>query len=139
MNLAFDIILIIMAVFLVIAVLMQSGKSNRMSGTISGSSTDTFFGKTKGKTRDRMFSKLTTYVSVVFVLVVIVVYVLQKDTVLDYDDWFDKYYDGAVENINTTVPETTKAPEESTDDPEESSGDPAESTDESEESSGDPA
>lgn len=76
MEIAFGIILMIAALFLIIAVLMQSGKSNKLSGTIAGGA-ETFFGKTKGKSIDKMFSKLTTIVAVCFVVLVVVVYVVQ--------------------------------------------------------------
>jgi preprotein translocase subunit SecG len=67
--------MIVMAIFLVIAVLMQSGKDSKLSGTIAGGG-ETFFGKTKGKTIDRVLAKATTVVSVIFVILVLVVYVL---------------------------------------------------------------
>jgi preprotein translocase subunit SecG len=76
------IILIVAAVFLIIAVLMQSGKSKKLSGTIAGGA-ETFFGKTKGKSIDKLFSRLTTIVSVVFVVLVIVVYIFQDKPIED--------------------------------------------------------
>ncbi len=69
-------IMIVLAIFLVIAVLMQSGKDSKLSGTIAGGA-ETFFGKTKGKTADRILSKATTIVSVIFVVLVLVVYIAQ--------------------------------------------------------------
>ena len=72
MNTALAIILLVAAVFLVVAVLMQSGKDHNLSGTISGGA-DTFFGKSKGKTIDKILSKVTTVVAILFVLLVIVV------------------------------------------------------------------
>ena len=71
-------ILLAAALFLVIAVLMQSGKSHGLSGSIAGGA-ETFFGKTKGKTLDKVFSKLTTVIAIIFVLIVIVVYVMQPN------------------------------------------------------------
>ncbi len=67
-------VMILLSVFLVVAVLMQSGKDNRLSGTIAGGA-ETFFGKTKGKTIDRVLSKVTTIVSIIFVILVLLVYV----------------------------------------------------------------
>lgn len=90
MEVVLGIILLVSAVFLVIAVLMQSGKSHNLSGTIAGGA-ETFFGKTKGKTLDKMLEKLTTVVSVFFVLTVVVMYVMQPETAIDYDEWFDDY------------------------------------------------
>ncbi len=68
------ILLLIMAIFLTVAVLMQSGKSKRLSGTIAGGA-ETFFGKAKGRTIDSLLSKITTVVAILFVLVVIIVYI----------------------------------------------------------------
>ena len=69
-------VMILLAIFLVVAVLMQSGKDNKLSGTIAGGA-ETFFGKTKGKTIDRVLSKATTIVAIIFVVLVLLVYVFQ--------------------------------------------------------------
>ena len=72
---ALSIVLILLSIGLVVAVLMQSSKDHRLSGAIAGGA-DTFFGKTKGNTMDKLFSKLTIIGSIVFVVVVIALYVL---------------------------------------------------------------
>ena len=82
LNITLGIILLLAAIFLIVAVLMQSGKSHKLSGTIAGGA-ETFFGKTKGKTIDKMLSKLTTIVSVVFVVLVLVVYIFQDKPIED--------------------------------------------------------
>ena len=69
------IILIVMAVFLLFAVLMQSGKDKRLSGSIAGGA-ETFFGKTKGKTWDKILSRVTTIVSIAFAVLVVAMYVV---------------------------------------------------------------
>ena len=70
MTIALGILILISAVFLVVAVLMQSGSSKRLSGSISGGA-ETFFGKNKGKTIDRMLGKLTNVVAIVFAVLVL--------------------------------------------------------------------
>lgn len=75
MELAFGIILLVMAVFLIVAVLMQSGKDKNLSGTIAGGA-DTFFSKSKATTMDKVLSKLTTIVAIVFAVVVIAMYII---------------------------------------------------------------
>lgn len=80
LELILCIALIVLAVFLVVAVLMQSGKSNKLSGTITGASSDSFYGKTKGRTADAILSKLTAIVAVLFAILVIAVYVIQVQT-----------------------------------------------------------
>lgn len=72
------ILLIVMAVFLVISVLMQSSKDHRLGSSIAGGA-ETFFGKAKGKSMDAMFNKLTTIVAIVFVILVIILYVIQPE------------------------------------------------------------
>lgn len=68
--------LLLMAVFLVAAILMQSGKDKRLSGTIAGGA-ETFFGKEKASTMDKMLSKVTTIVAIVFAVLVVVMYMIQ--------------------------------------------------------------
>ncbi len=74
MELVFGIVLLVMAVFLIVAVLMQSGKDKRLSGTIAGGA-ETFFGKSKANQMDKLLSLVTTIVAIVFVLVVIAMFV----------------------------------------------------------------
>ncbi len=78
MNLALGIILLVLALFLVLSVVVQSGKSHGLSGTIAGTA-ETFFGKDKGTRIDRLLGKLTTVAGIVFVVAVLLVYVLQPD------------------------------------------------------------
>ena len=79
MEIVLGILLLIAAVFLIVAVLMQDGKDHRLSGTIAGGA-ETFFGKNKGSTMDKMLSKVTSIVAVVFCLVVVAMYIFQPTT-----------------------------------------------------------
>jgi len=74
-NIVISALLFVFAIFLVAAVLMQHGKTHNLSGTIAGGA-ETFFGKTKGRTIDKMLSKITTIVSIIFVLLVMVMYIM---------------------------------------------------------------
>ena len=74
-EIVLGIALLVMSVVLIVCVLMQSGKDKRLSGSIAGGA-ETFFGKTKGKTTDKLFSKVTTILSFVFVIVMVVMYIL---------------------------------------------------------------
>ncbi|MGI6202386.1 MAG: preprotein translocase subunit SecG [Eubacteriales bacterium] len=105
-QIVFGIILLIFAVFLIVAVLLQSGKSHSL-GTIAGSA-ETFFGKTKGKTLDKMLSKLTSIVAVCFVLLVIIVFVIQDDNDLA------ALYEDYLSSLNTETSETADASETTT-------------------------
>ena len=76
-EIIFGAVILVFAVFLVIAVLLQHGKSHHLSGTIAGGA-ETFFGKEKAKTIDKILSMVTSVVSVIFVIAVVVLYVLQN-------------------------------------------------------------
>lgn len=71
-------LLIVSGLFLVVAVLLQNGKSHGLSGAISGGA-ETFFGKERGSKIDKALGKLTTIVGIVFVIMVLAVYVIQPD------------------------------------------------------------
>ena len=108
MQIAIGIVLILAAIFLVVAVLMQSGKSHNLSGTIAGGA-ETFFGKSKASTMDKKLSKLTTIVAIVFVVLVLVAYLTQgvgKKTTLNTS--------GVVANTETTADTTADTTAETT-------------------------
>ncbi len=67
MGIALTIVQIIIAVALIIIVLMQSGKTQGLSGSIAGGA-ETFFGKNKGRTIDGILSKLTSVVAILFII-----------------------------------------------------------------------
>ena len=108
LNIVLGIILLVFAVFLIVAVLMQSGKSHNLSGTIAGGA-DSFFGKSKGKTVDRILSKLTTVVAVIFALLVVVIYVIQKDTVVTKDNYIDDYLNNMASGTSAVTDANTSA------------------------------
>ena len=70
MELVFGIALIVLSVALTIMVLFQSSKDTRLSGTIAGGA-ETFFGKSKGSSADKLLSKLTVVVSVLVVILTV--------------------------------------------------------------------
>ncbi|MBP3368985.1 MAG: preprotein translocase subunit SecG [Clostridia bacterium] len=76
MQLTIGIILIVFAVFLVVAVLMQDGKSHNLSGAIAGGA-ETFFGKSKAKDMNKWLSVATTVVAIAFTILVLVSYLMQ--------------------------------------------------------------
>ena len=113
MDIVMGIILLVAAVFFVVAVLMQSGKSHNLSGSIAGGA-ETFFGKTKGKAIDKMLSKVTTIVAIAFTLLVIIMYVLQPTIEpLDSDKWFKDNFEATESLADETAvaDETTVADE----------------------------
>ena len=71
MQTALIIVHIIIAIVLITIVLMQSGKSAGLSGSISGGA-ETFFGKNKGRTIDGILSKCTSVVAILFIITSVV-------------------------------------------------------------------
>jgi preprotein translocase subunit SecG len=70
-------VLIAVAIFLTVIVLAQSGKDKSLSGTIAGgASSDTYFGKNKGQSREKLLARLTMVAAIVFAVLVVVLYVL---------------------------------------------------------------
>ena len=67
METVIGVLLIVMGIFLIISVLMQSSKDHRLSGSIAGGA-ETFF------------NKLTTVVTIIFVVLVLVLYVMQPSS-----------------------------------------------------------
>jgi len=104
MDIFIGIILILAAVFLIIAVLMQSGKDKSLSGTIAGGSADTFYGKTKNNSNEKKLSRLTAVVAVLFVALVFVSFVIQDDN--DIASLVDQLKDQATAT-ESTAPESS--------------------------------
>ena len=65
----------VIAAALVACVLFQSSKDKRLSGAIVGSS-DNFLGKSKVQNKDKILGNITTVLSIVFVVLVVVMYIL---------------------------------------------------------------
>lgn len=117
------VLLLIVALFVIVAVLMQQGKSHNLSGTIAGGA-ETFFGKSKAQAMNKKLSTFTTIAAIVFVVLVIVLYVMQDTgSSSDFDSFWDMLTGDANEVLvdETTVavettasPETTVAPVETT-------------------------
>jgi preprotein translocase subunit SecG len=70
-----NILHIVFSVSIIVIVLMQSGKSAGLSGSIAGGA-ETFFGKNKGRTIDAFLSKYTTFAAIAFLITSIVLYLL---------------------------------------------------------------
>ena len=66
------VIQVIVSIVLTTVVVMQSGKSEGLSGAISGGA-ETFFSKNKAKTWDSTLAKWTKYIAVVFMILTLVI------------------------------------------------------------------
>ena len=69
-------ILLVLAVVLVALILKQTGKDKSLSGTITGGSTETYFGKSRGTSMDKILSRLTIAFSAIFVVISVVLAIL---------------------------------------------------------------
>ena len=67
MVIALTIVHVIIALVLIAVVLLQSGKSAGLSGSIGGGA-ETFFGKNKARTLDGILSRATTVLAILFVI-----------------------------------------------------------------------
>ena len=83
LNIVLAILLFVSAIFLIIAVLMQSGK-DKGAGVITGGSSETYFGRNKNKSKEKKLALITTIVAIIFVILAILVYILQ-DPPEEYD------------------------------------------------------
>ena len=70
------IILVLLAVTLTVMILLQTGKEKGLSGTISGGSSDTYFGRSGGSKKEKWLFRLTLIGSIVFVVLTIVLTIL---------------------------------------------------------------
>lgn len=69
------VIQVLTAVFLTVVVLLQSGKSEGLSGAIAGGA-DTFFSKNKAKRLDSVLAKMTKFVAIAFMVLTLVLCLL---------------------------------------------------------------
>ena len=76
LSIVVGILLLVLALFLIVSVLMQQGKSHNLSGTIAGGA-ETFFGKSKAQSLNKKLSLVTSIVAVVFVVAVLVLTIIQ--------------------------------------------------------------
>jgi preprotein translocase subunit SecG len=74
-ELVLGIVLMVLALFLIVAVLMQQDKDKKLSGTITGGA-DTYYGKGKGKSRDKILARATTVAAILFAILVVAMYVI---------------------------------------------------------------
>ena len=67
MRTGLTIAFIVVCVLLSIVILMQEGKENGLTGTLTGSA-DTYWAKNKGHSKDAMIKKITVVLAVLFFL-----------------------------------------------------------------------
>lgn len=80
MELFLMIILLISALVIVVAVILQDSNEDGLSGTISGKS-ETYYGRDKSTHKNRALYKWTLVFAIIFALAVFFVYAIQPDIV----------------------------------------------------------
>ena len=75
METALTVVQVIVSLILIATVLLQSGKSAGLSGSIDGFA-DTFFGKNKARSLDAKLEKLTGICAVVFIILTFILAIL---------------------------------------------------------------
>lgn len=68
-------VLILVSVIITVVVLMQEGRSQNLSGAITGGA-DSFVGKGKGKTIERKLEKITKWLIIGFFVIVLVAFLV---------------------------------------------------------------
>ena len=71
----FGAVLILISVIITIVVLMQEGRSQNLSGAITGGA-DSFVGKSKGRTNEGKLERLTKWLIVVFFVIVLAAFLV---------------------------------------------------------------
>ena len=71
----FGAVLILISVMITIVVLMQEGRSQNLSGAITGGA-DSFVGKSKGRTIEGKLERLTKWLIVVFFVIVLAAFLV---------------------------------------------------------------
>jgi len=78
MSIVVNILYLIVCLAIIAVVLLQSGRSAGLSGTIAGGA-ETFFGKNKARAYEALLGKYTVWIAILFVILsVILVFLLKK-------------------------------------------------------------
>ena len=72
LQIVFGIILVLLALVIIFLVLVQESNQQGLSGAISGGSSESFFGKNKGRTDEAKKAFITKNLAVVFMVLAIV-------------------------------------------------------------------
>lgn len=77
LNIILTILHLIFSLSIIVIVLLQSGKTAGLSGSVAGGA-ETFFGKNKGRTIDAILSKYTSFAAIAFLITSILLFALNK-------------------------------------------------------------
>lgn len=89
-------VLLLSALFIIVAVVFQKSADEGLSGTIAGGN-ESYYGKDKAKLGEKKLFKWTLIAIIVFAVAVLVAYVVQPDYTygfdLDYWQGLSEYYE----------------------------------------------
>lgn len=71
-------ILIALAAILIVVILSQTGKDKSLSGSIAGGSSETYFGKSGGSAKEKLLTRVTIVLSILFVGLAVTLMILVK-------------------------------------------------------------
>lgn len=72
LQIVFGVFLILLAIAIIVLVLLQESNQQGLSGAISGGSSESFFGKNKGRTNEARIGFLTKILAAVFFVLALV-------------------------------------------------------------------
>ena len=75
-QIVFGIVLILLALALIVLVLLQESNQQGLSGAISGGSSESFFGKNKGRTDEAKKAFITKVLAIAFMVLALVTVVV---------------------------------------------------------------
>ncbi|MTI66383.1 MAG: preprotein translocase subunit SecG [Firmicutes bacterium] len=76
MSTVFTVLIIVSSLILIASILLQSGKSAGLSGSIAGGA-ESLWGKNKGRSYEAILSKVTTASAIIFILSALVLAAIQ--------------------------------------------------------------
>lgn len=76
MTIIFTVLLVIASLILIVSILMQSGRSAGLSGSIGGGA-EQLFGKQKAQGYDKLFDKVTKIAAALFIVSALLVAIFQ--------------------------------------------------------------
>jgi len=104
------VIIVVAAAILTVVVLLQKSKGQGMSSAISGSSSETYYGKGKSGSRDKKLNRITMVLAIFFAVVVLAFCIIQPFKArLDKGD-LDSLISVTAADSTTAAPSSTKAP-----------------------------
>ena len=108
LSIVLGVILLLAALFLIVAILLQNGKS-KGTGVVTGGA-ETFFGKNKAKSIDKKLGLLTAIVATAFIIIVIGVFMVEKN------GWFAPEVESSTNSSSSTSTDSSSATTDSSSD-----------------------